>query len=627
MIWFAALTLTIVTVWVYWPVTQFDFVAFDDGVYVQSNPRIVSGISWDGVVWAFGGNHAHMWHPLTTLSHMLDCHLFGLDAGAHHSVNLLLHTTSTLLLFALMLRFTGRLPESFVIAALFAWHPLRVESVAWVAERKDVLCTLFWMLTLHAYAGYVRNRTTRNYAILIVTYALGILTKPMIVTLPFALLLLDIWPLMRIDVGTPNAGVPRYRAVLSQFAPLIREKLPIFALSILLSAVTYMAQKGGAIMSTEQLGYGDRVAHAAISYVQYLGKLMWPVDLAVFYPHPGTWPMPQVFGAATILVIFSVVAIRHVHSHPYLFVGWSWYLGTLVPVIGLVQVGEQAIADRYTYVPTLGLFIAMVWCVFEAISSRRVHKRIGASLAIVALANLLFATSTQVQHWRNTETLFAHAVQVTRNNPKAHFILGAAYLDAGRLAEALDQYQTALQLEPRNPNAYFQLARCLTALGRAPQAARFYREALRLRPQFPEAHVNLGGLLLSSNQPVEAMEHFRAALAADPMNAEACNNLGLAHLMQNQFREAATNCLRAISLKPDYAQAHANLGAALLRLEQVQEASHHLNQAVRLNAGLAEAHYNLAAALLKLGQPEAAMRHYTEAKKLNPALGSAPAQR
>jgi tetratricopeptide (TPR) repeat protein len=499
---------------VYWQVQGHAFVTFDDYQYVVENPHVRHGLTLQGIVWAFTSGYASNWHPLTWLSHMLDCTLYGLNPKGHHFNNLLLHLTNTLLLFWVLRRMTTALWRSAFVAALFALHPLHVESVAWVAERKDLLSTLFWMMTMGAYALYVERPGLGRYLFTLHLFALGLLAKPMLVTFPFVLLLLDYWPLGR-----------RHQ---SPFL-LMREKLPFFALTMISSVITFCVQKSwGAVIVSIPLK--DRIANALVAYVTYIGKMIWPANLACFYPHPlDTLPLWQVGGSLLLLAGISIFAIRARQRRPYLPVGWFWYLGTLVPVIGLVQVGAQAMADRYTYVPLIGLFLVIAWTVADISSKWLSFKRPLHALATIGLCSLAGLSLLQVRHWKDSITLFQHNIRVTTNNHLAHFHLGRNLEHHGDLREALVHFHEALRLRPDFSLGHYAVGNTLSKLGEVNAAIDHLSRALELDPDLTRAHNNLGCLLIRQGNIKAAAHHFTEALRIDPGDRKARRNLDIAH--------------------------------------------------------------------------------------------------
>ncbi|MGB7769521.1 MAG: tetratricopeptide repeat protein [Verrucomicrobiia bacterium] len=553
-VWVLALVLGLVTVSVYWPATSHDFINYDDPFYVTSNVHVQTGLTWDNIKWAFCNPVVGNWHPLTMLSHILDGQIYGLKPWGHHLTNVLLHGANTVLVFLLLRGLTGAVWRSLMVAALFGLHPLHVESVVWVAERKDVLSTFFGLLCLMAYARYaeeskVGNPASRYYWLALFFFALGLMSKPMLVTVPFVLLLLDYWPLNRIR----------------HFTGLLLEKIPFFALAMVMSVVTYVVQqRTGMMHSLENVPPGARIANALISYCLYLGKLFWPVDLAIFYPYPGhNWPLYQVLLAGVLLAGFSAFVFVQRTRHPFLPVGWLWYCGTLVPVIGLVQVGGQAMADRYSYIPSLGLFILVVWGVCELAGRWRYHEpalSVAGCAVIILCAGL---TRQQLGYWQNDETLYRHALAVTKNNYLAHHNLGLALFKQGKIDEAINQYREALRLEPDFPEAHYNLGAALAVKGQTDEAIVQFQKAIQFKPGYAAACVNLGIALSRKGQLDEAIGQFRDAVRLQPDNAEFHYDLGTALGMKGRIAEAIIQFQEALHLQPDYAAARHNLAHAL----------------------------------------------------------------
>jgi len=485
-----SLFLTIATLAVYWQAGNHEFINYDDITYVTGNPHLQAGFSPEGIIWAFTSGYAGNWHPLTWISHILDIQLYGMDPGRHHLTNVLFHIGNTLLLFLVFRRMTGALWCSAFIAALFALHPLHVESVAWIAERKDVLSTFFWMLTMGAYAWYVERRGFLRYLLVLLFFILGLMAKPMLVTLPFVLLLLDYWPLSRFQFGHQNGNIVIQRK--SVVIRLICEKIPLFALAAASCIVTLFAQQsGGAVCSFSAFPINIRIANALVSYVGYIVKMLWPHQLAVLYPHPGMLPWIQVIGACLLLVFIFILAFMALKRCPWLIVGWVWYIVTLVPVIGLVQVGSQAMADRYTYVPLIGIFIMIAFGVPELMSGWR-YRKIGLSTMAVACLLVLMATTWfQVRYWANSVTLFERALAVTENNYVLHSNLGVTLFSKGKVDEAIDHFHDAMRINPRYAKAHNNLGTALIHKGKVKKAIAHFREALRIRPGYSDAHDNL----------------------------------------------------------------------------------------------------------------------------------------
>jgi tetratricopeptide (TPR) repeat protein len=513
------LVLVVVTFAVYSPILHHGFVNYDDPDYITGNPQVTAGLTWPGIVWAFQTTHAANWHPLTWMSHMADCDLFGLYAGGHHLINLLFHIANTLLLFLWLNRMTGALWRSAFVAAFFAWHPMHVESVAWVAERKDVLSTFFWLLTLMAYTRNAKGGTRPAflyYGLALFLFACGLMSKPMVVTLPFVLLLLDYWPLNRL--AFPAAG--KISEFIRTVLRLVIEKIPFFALAAASCMITYFAQQD-ALWSSGGLSLQFRVANTLISYVRYMAKLFWPTDLALIYPYPHQWTPTQVGGAALLLAACVVVFALRMRKNPYLVVGWFWFLGTLVPAIGLVQVGIQSMADRYTYIPSIGLFIVVVWGLNDLMNGWPEGRKFLALAGGVALAGCLMVTSIQINYWADSVKLFSHTIAVTRDNYAAYNCLGDTLEKLGRKDEALQLYARTVEIEPDFPAGQFNLGMMLLEHGQPDEALKHLDIAARLNPDNPVIQFDLGLFLLQHGKPGEAVGHFTAALKDKPEFPEA----------------------------------------------------------------------------------------------------------
>lgn len=556
------------TLAVFRQVHDHEFTNYDDHIYVTENIHVLKGLTAHGVIWAFTTTHAANWHPLTWLSHMLDCQLYGLKPGGHHLTSVILHLANTLLLFFLLRKMTGALWRSGFAAALFALHPLHVESVAWVAERKDVLSTLFWLLAIWTYIGYVERPKLKRYLLALFAFTLGLMAKPMVVTLPFVLLLLDYWPLGRLQpdqlAGTDSAISIRPSKLNSRALRLIWEKIPFFLLTAASSVVTFVVQEsGGAVRNLDGLPTNVRMANALVSYVRYIGKMLWPQDLAVFYPHPGhTLPLWQIAGAGLVLFFITFAVLRAGQRYPYLVVGWLWYLGTLVPVIGFVQIGAQAMADRYTYIPLVGLFIITAWGLGD-VTANWDHRRVAIPMATsLVLFALILCTHRQIQHWRDSITLFKHTLSVTTNNCIIHNNLGVAFLERGEIIKASQQFTDALTVDPRSLKAHTNLGLTLVSMGDLDGGIAHYHRALRLQPNISEVHYNLSNALAQQGKVEEAMSHLYRALEIEPNHTKAHNNLGVIFARQGRFKEAIAHFEKALRLKPDFDQARINLNNA-----------------------------------------------------------------
>ena len=583
--------LALVTLVVYLPTRHHGFVAYDDQQYVTDNPRVQAGLTWSGLIWAFGF-HAGNWHPAAWLSHMLDCQLYGANAGGHHLTSVLLHVASTLLLFSVLNRMTGARWRSAAVAALFAWHPLHVESVAWVAERKDVLCAFFWMLTLWLYVRHAAKPSIACYLFTLGSFVLCLMSKPMGVTLPFVLLLLDYWPLKRFTIYDLRFTIFR----------LVREKIPFLILSLVACVLTLRAQEL-AIVSTAGLPVSQRITHALAAYNHYLGAMFIPRHLAVYYPYQIKIPSAAIMCAVIVMGLITVLAIKNIRQRPYILMGWLWYLGTLVPVIGLVQVGDQAWADRYTYLPLIGLFVPMVWFACEIIKSRVVLR----SLAVIVAVGLITATSVQLGCWKDTRTLFEHTDKVTPQNYMAVTILGSLLAKEHKLDEAMAYYQTALRYQPAFPEAHFFMGDALDEQGKLDEAIAEYQKALWFRPTQEQTHIFMGIALAKQKKYDEAMAHYNAALKLNPDSAVAQNNLARILHTQGRLDEAVEHYNAALEIDPKLALAHNNLGILLIQKGRLTEGTVQLREARRLNPTNSETQLNLAFALNQQQQwPEAA---------------------
>jgi len=504
--------LVLLTLVVFWQARDFSFVDLDDRAFVSSNPYVQHDVNWGSVHWALTSVTRGNWQPVVWLSYMLDYQVNGLDPEVFHLTNVALHVANTLLLFGILLSLTGLPWRSAFVAALFAIHPLHVESVAWVAERKDVLSTLFWFLTMWAYVRYVRRLDTARYVVVIAVFALGLMAKPMLVSLPIVLLLMDFWPLQRMTGKV-------------QLRNLIIEKLPMLVLAAFSCGLTVWCQgAGGAVQGLIDYPVGVRFANAGVACVGYLSKMVWPRDLAVFYPHPSnTLPTWQVAGSYALLAAVTALALLWARRRPYLLVGWLWYLVSLIPVIGIVQVGAQAMADRYTYVPLIGIFIAVTWLVAEPVGAARRVGLVAAAartglavVALVILGTLAVVAHSEVRHWQDTKTLFRHALRVNERNALAHLMLGSALANEGDRDAAMVHWHRAIEIDPNEYAARMNYATGLCVRGRLDEAITHYQEVVRLKPDFAEAHVNLGVILAEKGRFREATAHFKAALKVRP---------------------------------------------------------------------------------------------------------------
>jgi len=572
--WFA-FGLALLTLLVFWPVKNFQFVNYDDPAYVTEVPQIRRGLSAETLAWAFTDTRTFGGYPVTSLSYLLDSQLFGIKPGAFHFTNLLLHIANTVLVFFLFQRMTGKIWRSVFVAGLFALHPLHVEPVAWVSGRKDLLCAFFSLLSVVSYVRYVQRKSNLHYAFALLFFAMGLMSKATMVTLPFLLLLLDFWPLNRISsFQRHDSSNQNSKFKIQNIVRLLLEKLPFLALTIAATLLTFWIQnKGGTLTSSENLSFTVRIGNALISYLRYIGKMFWPDQLAVIYPYHDPWAFWQVAGAALVLFVISFFAFKFARRLPYCITGWLWFLGTLLPVIGLIQIGSHSMADRYTYLPLIGLFLVLVWGFSELSQCWSVANFLGKAAVTILLLVCAIFSRVQLQHWQNSETLLGHAVKVTRKNYLAYNNLGAALDESGKLDQAKECFAKALEIKPdhlqslfnlallsiksgdvasaqqqlefvlsrspRHARAHYNLANILDEQGDTAGAYSHYVEALKIQPDYAEAHNNLAILLLKHGQPDDALSHFREALKCNPDYLDALNNLAwiLATHPDGKFRD------------------------------------------------------------------------------------------
>jgi tetratricopeptide (TPR) repeat protein len=672
--------LGLLTVVGYWRITSHGFIDLDDPTYLLQNAHVNTGLTWTGIGWAFTSGYASNWHPLTWISHMVDCQLFGLSPAGHHLTNLLFHALNAMLLLFLLNRLTGTVWRGALVAALFAWHPTHVESVAWAAERKDVLSTFFFLLTLWTYARYadglprsgetgaspeipdeqlkgtsqtqseysisepaiknqksnIKTPAARYYWLALFFFLLGLMSKPMLVTLPFVLLLLDYWPLHRLSLASrwsSGASSPNHWA--SSVGHLIWEKLPFFALSLAACMVTYLAQDaGGAVSSLGAIPLSARVANALVAYFCYLAKTVLPVNLAVFYPLPDHWPLVTVVASGLLLAVLSWLVLRLTRSYPYLTVGWFWFVGTLVPTIGLVQVGSQSMADRYLYIPSIGLFAAAAWgC--HGLLCRRPRKEsetapartgfppeqrlltspptfvrananwLAAAAAVAILVGCLACTSHQLDYWHDEEALFRHAMEVTTDNYLAYDHLAKVAEKAGRSEQAFACYTALLRLKPHYPEGQYNVGTLLMGMGRLGEAAEHLQAAVTLRPEWAQAQCNLGIALFRLNKVAEAVSHLELATRLAPQDPDAQTNLGVTLLAMNRPADAVKAFSSALRLKDGAPEARFLFALALNRDQKCGEARLEARKAreLALAAGQQEI-ASRAADLLKTCKPQ-----------------------
>ena len=594
----------------YCQVKDYPFINYDDPMYVTENPHVLSGLTLKSLLWSFTTGYAVNWHPLTWISHMIDCALFGTAAGNHHLVSVLFHICNSLLLFIILRALSGAFWRSALVAALFALHPLHVESVVWVSERKDVLSAFFFFLTIGCYIWYVRQRGCGQYFLIVLCFALALMAKPMAVTLPFVLLLLDFWPLNRITFRENTAAkqdgqkanfltvFPPHNHALTDVKKLIFEKSPLLLLSIVSCVVTFMVQqKGGAINSLEIVPLKARAINAIIAYCLYIKKTIVPVDLAVFYPFSSTINWPVGIVCLIFLVVITIVALKNARKYPYVITGWLWFLGTLVPVIGLVQVGSQAMADRYSYIPLIGIFVITAWGSMDIIRHWQNCKGMVSTVWIAILIILLIMAQRQVGFWKDDITLFGHAAMVTRDNYLAYNKLGLDLVDKGRVGEAIACYEKSLAIKPNYDDAHNNLGVALATIGRIDEAIIHYIESLRINPRDEITNNNLGNALTRKGDIEEALIRFTEALRINPQYADTYNNMGAALAQQGKIDEAVSRFKEALRLNPRYAYAKVNLGMALMQKGKIDEAIALYKEALRIKPDFDFAQKELDAAL------------------------------
>jgi tetratricopeptide (TPR) repeat protein len=606
--------------WTFLPSLHGNFIDIDDGVFVVRNTHF--NLTLANVAWAFCHTPSVHWLPLTLWSLMLDHQFYGLKPWGYHLTNVLLHAVNTVLLFLVLRRMMGLRSDksigamwrSLTVAALFGLHPLRVESVAWISERKDVLSVTFWMLTLWAYVRYVEKSKVQSpkskvfYGLTVLFFALDLMSKPMVVTLPCVLLLLDYWPLERWKQKSPRS--------------LLVEKAPFFLLSAIGSAVTYVILRNSGVLSLAFTGlslpFGARLDNALVSYGRYLGKLFWPVNLCAFYPHPDHWPMQTILLAGLLVPGLSVLAFVLRRQQPYLLTGWLWYLGTLVPVIGLAQAGDESMADRYSYIPSIGILIILAWGTCQV--TRGWHYQsigLGAAGGVLALV-CIGMTRHQIGYWKDEVSLWRHAVAVTGNNYQAHNRLGCAWFAQGRMDESIREFQEVVRLNPGFAGAYNSLGRSFAAMGRMDEALACYQKALDVRPGYVVAHDSLDTLLLQTGQADQVIIHCQKALELEPDNETAHINLGSALFQKGRVDEAIVHYQKALQIKPDNAEAHHNLGTALFKKGRVDEAIVHYQKALQIKPDDAEACLALGEALKSQKRFDEAIACYQKALEIQP---------
>jgi tetratricopeptide (TPR) repeat protein len=594
------IVLVLVTFGIYCQASDHDYINFDDPSYIINNPHVTSGLTIDNIDWAFTSIHASNWHPVTWLSHMLDIEFFGAQPKWQHLVNVIFHLLNTLLLYLLLFRTTGAHWKSSFVAGLFALHPLHVESVAWIAERKDVLSAFFFFITLHLYHLYVIRPSYSRYILSLIAFSIGLMSKPMLVTLPFILLLMDYWPLQRLSFSKKNehpSPTTQNNKNNSLLLKIMMEKLPFLALSVISSIITFYAQsRGGAVAKIKLVPISFRFLNSLVAYANYIFKMILPRNLSVIYPLPDTITILQGLAAGSLLAVISTLSIRMGRRHPYLIVGWLWYIGMLVPVIGLVQVGRQSMADRYTYLPLTGLFIIVAWGVPSILQNWRYRNMLLSIMSVLLLFTYSLLTWLQIGYWKNSVTLFRHATEAISKNHVAYNLLGSTYTQSGMLDEAISNYSEALRISPEDEEAISGIGIALAKKGDLEGATSYFRKAVYLEPNSAECHSNLGFALSQQGQVEDGIRHLLEAIRlqpGNPKNAEIHFHIGTSLAAMGKIDPSMDHFVEAIRIKPDFVEAHYNLGVALAKQGKWDQAISSFSMALRLNPDLPEAALSL----------------------------------
>ena len=604
------LSLVIVTLAVYWQVRNHGFVSFDDGIYVYNNLKVKAGLTYNSIAWAFSFTDIAYWHPLTWLSHMLDCQLYGLNPGMHHTTNLILHILNSLLLFLVFKQMTGALWRSAFVAALFALHPINVESVAWVAERKNVLSTFFWMLTMLAYTNYSRRKGLWRYLLTLFMFLLGLMCKPMLVTLPFVLLLLDYWPLQRFTFTNLWEARTVFRLVI--------EKVPLVFLSILSFFISTLSlQSHKIIVSVEFIPFMLRIENALISYVKYLGKIVWPQNLTFFYPYPKMIPSWHAIFAGLFLICMTIVVIRAVNKRPYLGVGWFWYIITLIPVSGLIQAGLwPAMADRWAYVPLIGIYIIIAWGISDLLIKWRFKKNIAAICGIAYILILVLLTWLQVGYWQNSFSLNKHALDIDQSNAVAHYNLGTALAKDNRPDEAISHFLSTLKIFPNHKKACYNLGLAMISNSKYEEAIYYFLKYLKLCPDDVKGYQRIGLAYSYQGKINDSKKYYYKALDIDPELEEANFGLGVIYASQKNYEDAINHYSEALRIKPEHINAHINLGNILFNKGETNKAIIHYIEVLRIDPTNVTACLNMGAAMLREGKVKEAVIVLENANKI-----------
>jgi len=596
-----------------------DFINLDDPGYIIENNIVQSGLNFQNIKWAFTSVVLANWHPLTMISYMLEWQLFGANPAGYHIVSLMLHIGAVIILFLFLYKSTKHFWPSAFAAALFALHPLRVESVAWVAERKDVLSMFFGMACLWAYSSYCEKRKSSSYLICLILFTLSLLSKPMLVTLPFVMLLLDFWPFHRWQKALQEKG-----SFFQKIQSLIYEKIPFFMITIVSSAITLWAQsKGGAVSSLKNLPFIERLENAFVSYTAYLGKMICPVHLAVFYPFETPLPLLEIVSSAMIIILITFIVLAYTKKLPFLFVGWCWYIGTLIPVIGLIQVGSQAMADRYTYMPSIGIAIMIAWGIPSFMKRMNIKKEILFLASITLLMIFSFLTWLQCGYWKNNFSLYEHALKSTRNNHMAHLSLGLSLSVERKFAEAIYHYNEVLRIIPDDLSTYTFRGIAYSEIGQNLKAIENFDKTVKLRANYADDFNNRGIAYFRLKQNDKAIEDFTKAISSKAEYADAFNNRGAALIKLEQPLRAIKDFSKAIQIKPEFAEAYYNRASVYEKQGQYQNAVNDLNKAIQLKPDIADYYYSRGIAYGKLEQNDLACRDFNKVIRLKPGNADA----
>jgi tetratricopeptide (TPR) repeat protein len=612
-----SLFIVVVTLSVYAQTRDFAFLNYDDPIYTTDNDVVQKGLTLSGVIWAFteGTSHTNYWAPLTWITFLIDHELYGLDPGGYHITNVLFHVLNSLLLFIAFLHLTDNMWKSFFLAVFFALHPLHVESVAWISERKDVVSTFFWILTLIAYAHYVRKPGIANYSAVFVMFICCLMGKPMGVTLPFVLLLLDYWPLGRYGQGKPDP----VNQIRRKFRRLIGEKLPLFFITAIILPLTFYSQdKAGALKTLADIPLFFRIENVIVSYASQILKTFWPVKLGILYPYPESLPLWKPVIAFLLLAAITGTALKFLLRFPYLIVGWLWFLGTFVPVAGFIVIGPHVTADRYTYIPLIGIFLMVIWGGFDLCTYLRIGKKVVILLTISMVAVCGWLTWKQIAYWENDIKIYAHTLKVTDANWPVHLNLGTVYREKNREDLALGHYQSALRIRPDIPEVQLSVGEVLAAMGRIGEVVSHYENALKIKPESAAIHSALAVALDKSGETDRAVAHFLKALEIDNDSAEAHHGLGVTLFQQGQVDLAIEHYRKAVRIDRDFSLAHNNLGVALMTKGEIKQAHARFMEAISSNSEYADPHYALGVLYLKIGDKNSAIYHFDRALQIDP---------